>query len=65
MKWSAQKGALPVTTSAKAQRQKEQFEYDTPAWTLTDAEIAEIDAAGAKAPFRKFWGQAQNPQWDD
>jgi diketogulonate reductase-like aldo/keto reductase len=65
LKWSLQKNAIPVTTSANPQRQKEQLEFNTPAWTLSDEEVAEIDTAGAKAPFRKFWGHVKDPQWDD
>jgi diketogulonate reductase-like aldo/keto reductase len=64
LKWSLQKDAIPVTTSANEQRQKEQLEFNTPAWTLSKAEIDEIDSVGAEAPFRKFWGHVKE-QWDE
>jgi hypothetical protein len=54
-----------VTTSVDPKRQKEQLDFNTPAWTLSDVEVAEIDAAGAKVPFRKFWGHVKDAQWDD
>jgi diketogulonate reductase-like aldo/keto reductase len=65
LKWSLQKDALPVTTSGNEQRQKEQLNFNTPAWKLSDKDMDEIDSAGEKAPYRKFWGQTKNPQWDD
>lgn len=65
LKWSLQKNAIPITTSGNAQRQKEQLEFNTPPWELSDAEMDEIDSVGSKAPFRKFWGKVGNPQWDD
>jgi diketogulonate reductase-like aldo/keto reductase len=64
LKWSLQKDAIPVTTSVNEQRQKEQLEYNTPALTLSKAEIDEIDSVGATAPFRKFWGHVKE-QWDE
>jgi diketogulonate reductase-like aldo/keto reductase len=53
-----------VTTSANKQRQKEQLEFNSPAWKLSDEQMNEIDQAGERAPFRKFWGHQKNAQWD-
>jgi len=65
LKWSLQKDALPITTSGDAGRQKEQLHFNSPPWKLSDKDMQEIDAVGAKAPFRKFWGQVKNAEWDD
>jgi diketogulonate reductase-like aldo/keto reductase len=66
LKWVLQKDALPVTTSGDTQRQKEQLNYNDPPWKLSDSEMGEIDIAGLKAPFRKFWRQRayKDVTWD-
>jgi diketogulonate reductase-like aldo/keto reductase len=56
---------VPVTTSAQPQRQKEQFEYDTPAWELSAQEVQEIDSVGATVPFRKYWTHIAADQWEN
>jgi len=65
LKWSVQKNAIPVTTSGDIQRQKELLEFNTPTWKLSDEEMDEIDAAGLKLQFRKFWTDIKNSEWDD
>jgi diketogulonate reductase-like aldo/keto reductase len=65
LKWAQQKGAVPVTTSSQPQRQKEQLKFNEPVWTLSDDEMREIDVAGSKLHYRKFWYLVKNPQWDD
>jgi len=65
LKWSLQKNALPVTTSGNPQRQKEQLNFNTPPWKLSDEEMEETDSAGAKLTFRKFWSQVKNAEWDN
>ncbi|KAK9823751.1 hypothetical protein WJX72_005155 [[Myrmecia] bisecta] len=55
LRWNLQKGNVIVTTSSKPERLREFL--TTSEWRLTDAEVAQIDAAGQKLHFRKFWAK--------
>jgi diketogulonate reductase-like aldo/keto reductase len=62
LRYTQQRGYLPVTTThsdarmAEALAAVESQPQGRPApFTLTAEEVAAIDAAGAKAPKRRFW----------
>ncbi|KAK9369454.1 NADP-dependent oxidoreductase domain-containing protein [Lipomyces kononenkoae] len=53
LKWVVQRGVVPITTSAKEERQKSNLDLD--GFELTAEEVKEIDAAGSKKHFRSYW----------
>ncbi|CAF1495234.1 unnamed protein product [Didymodactylos carnosus] len=55
LKWNMQKGHVIVTTSSKGDRLKSYLQAGDADWKLTDDEIKQIDDAGAKLHYRKFW----------
>ncbi|KAK9363608.1 NADP-dependent oxidoreductase domain-containing protein [Lipomyces starkeyi] len=59
LKWVIQRGLVPITTSAKVERQKTNLDLD--AFTLTSEEVKEIDEAGSKKHFRSYWADKYIP----
>jgi 2-dehydropantolactone reductase len=55
LRWTAQLGVIPVTTSGKETRQKEQLSIDS--FELTEEEVKKIQEAGSALHFRKYWGK--------
>lgn len=53
LRWSIQKGAVPVTTSTKEERLRQYL--DVFGFALSDDEVQKIDAEGKKKEFRRFW----------
>lgn len=64
-KWNQQSAPMGkkvvITTTSQAGRLKEYLDAIDDAWQLTNAEMAEIDAAGDEHTFRAFW----NSKLDD
>ncbi|MEW5307601.1 MAG: hypothetical protein WDW36_009983 [Sanguina aurantia] len=58
LRWNLQKGNMLVTTSSKPERMTQLLAVgstDTSRFSLSEADMAEIDRVGATHPFRKFW----------
>jgi len=53
LRWSIQKGYVPVSTSSKEERLNHYLQVFSV--SLSDEEIRNIDEAGRQKPFRKFW----------
>ncbi|KAK9450133.1 NADP-dependent oxidoreductase domain-containing protein [Limtongia smithiae] len=58
LRWVVQKGVLPITTSAKTERQSSNFAITD--FELTPEEVEEINVAGSKKHVRCYW-TAQYP----
>jgi len=57
LRWSIQKGLIPITTSTKNERLKEYLEVFK--FTLSEDEVHKISEEGKKRVFRKFWQQKE------
>ncbi|KAK9237026.1 NADP-dependent oxidoreductase domain-containing protein [Lipomyces kononenkoae] len=53
LKWTIQRGIIPITTSAKEERQKSNLDLN--GFELTAEEVKEIDEAGSQKHFRSYW----------
>jgi len=62
LRWNQQIGSMVITTTANLERQKQQLHISD--FTLTDAELKEIEDAGLSQVTRKFWGHVKEPNWD-
>ncbi|KAK9454960.1 NADP-dependent oxidoreductase domain-containing protein [Dipodascopsis uninucleata] len=58
LKWVLQKGIIPITTSAKPERQKSNLDLES--FELSADEIAAIDEAGSKKHHRAYWTDEYN-----
>jgi len=65
LRWLIQRACMPVTTSSNPERVRQSF--GALDFTLTDAEMAAIDDAGARAPFRRYnplgWREPPDALW--